>query len=178
MDDWGRLVHPDDRAAVFEWAQAHVAGETPSYELEHRMLHRDGSVRWFLVRAFVTRDATGTAVSMAGTDTDITARKRGEEALRQAEEINRRIAESTGDCVKILDLDGRLVYMNPKGLRQLDLEDDGALLEPPAGRVLRRGHARGGGRRPSTRRAAAGAAVSRRLLPHARQGARSGGTSP
>ena len=106
MDVWGRLVHPDDRAAVSEWAQAHVAGETPLYELEHRMLHRDGSVRWFLARASVTRNAEGAAVHMAGTDTDITARKRSEQALRQAEEINKRIVESTGDCVKILDLDG------------------------------------------------------------------------
>ena len=54
---------------------------------------------------------------------DITERKRSEEALRQAEEINKRIVESTGDCVKILDLDGRLVYMNREGLRFLEIED-------------------------------------------------------
>ena len=95
------------------------------------MLHRDGSVRWFLARASVTRDAHGAAIHMAGTDTDITGRKRGEEALRQAEEINRRIAESTGDCVKILDLSGRIIYINPEGLRQLELDDPAALLNAP-----------------------------------------------
>ena len=117
IDDWGRYVHPEDGAAVFAKAQAHISGETPLYEVEHRMIHRDGSVRWFLARGTVTRNAAGVAVSMAGTDTDITDRKRGEEALRQAEEINRRIAEHTGDCVKILDLEGRVVYMNREGLR-------------------------------------------------------------
>jgi PAS domain S-box-containing protein len=122
IDDWGRVVHPDDGAAVFASAQAHIAGETPLYEIEHRVIHRDGSIRWFLARGSVTRDAAGVAVSMAGTDTDITERKRGEEALRQAEEINRRIAEHTGDCVKILDLEGRLVYMNREGLRFLEVE--------------------------------------------------------
>src|SRR6185312_3224880 len=99
-----------------------------SYELEHRMLHRDGSVRWFVCRASVSRNAEGVAMHLAGTDTDVTARKRGEEALRQAEEINRRIAESTGDCVKILDLDGRIIYINPEGLRQLELDDASSLL--------------------------------------------------
>ena len=74
MDDWRGLVHPDDSAAVFGRVQAVVAGETPFYESEHRMLHRDGSVRWFLVRGSVTRDASGRAVSMAGTDIDITGR--------------------------------------------------------------------------------------------------------
>ena len=103
MDVWDRLVHPDDQAVVSEWAQAHVADDTRLHELEHRMLHRDGSVRWFVARASVTRNAQGTAVHLAGTETDITARKRSEQALRQAEAINHRIAESIGDCVKILD---------------------------------------------------------------------------
>ena len=87
IDDWGRLVHPDDGAAVFASAQAHIAGETPLYEIEHRMVHRDGSIRWFLARGSVTRDAAGVAVGMAGTDTDITERKRGEEALRREEAV-------------------------------------------------------------------------------------------
>ena len=130
MDDWRGLVHPDDSAAVFGRVQAVVAGETPFYESEHRMLHRDGTVRWFLVRGSVTRDASGRAVSMAGTDIDITERKRGEEALRQAEELNRRIAEHTGDCVKILDLEGRLVYMNREGLRVLEVEAAHVLNRP------------------------------------------------
>ncbi len=120
LEDWGRLVHPDDAAAVLERAQAHIAGETTLYEIEHRMLHRDGSIRWFFARGAATRNADGTAVRMAGSDTDITERKRAEQALRQVEEINKRIAESTGDCVKILDLDGRLVFINPEGLRQLE----------------------------------------------------------
>jgi PAS domain S-box-containing protein len=123
LDDWGRHVHPDDAPAVFDKAQAHIKGETPSYEAEHRMLHRDGSIRWFLARGSCTRDEQGTAVSMAGTDTDITERKRSEEALRQAEELNRRIVDSTDDCVKILDLDGRILYMNPVGLSLLGSAD-------------------------------------------------------
>lgn len=128
LEDWGRLVHPDDAAAVFARAQAHIAGETPLYEVEHRMIHRDGSIRWFLARGTVIRDEQGTAVSMAGTDTDITARKRSEAALCQAEELNRRIVESTGDCVKILSLDGRLMYINHAGLRGLEITDAAGLL--------------------------------------------------
>ena len=122
LDDWGRLVHPDDTAAVLERAQAHIAGEVPFYEVEHRMLHRDGSIRWFLARGSVTRNAQGEAIHMAGTDTDITARKQSDEALRQAEELNQRIAESTPDCVKILAIDGRLIYMNPVGLQMLEID--------------------------------------------------------
>jgi PAS domain S-box-containing protein len=156
LDDWGRFVHPDDAARVLERAQAHITGETPAYEVEHRMLHRDGSIRWFLARGTVVRAADGSAVSMAGTDTDITDRKRNEEALRQAEEMNRRIVESSGDCVKILTLDGELLYMNPEGLRGLELASPDGLLGRSItgffdGDVRRMAedavaHARGGGR--------------------------------
>jgi PAS domain S-box-containing protein len=131
LEDCGRLVHPDDAAAVFERAQAHIAGHTPIYEVEHRMLHRDGSIRWFIARGSVTRDSEGRAVSLAGTETDITERKRGEEALRQAEELNKRIVESTTDCVKILDLEGRLIHVNREGLRLLEINDPAALLHRP-----------------------------------------------
>jgi len=43
---------------------------------------------------------------------------------------NRRIAEHTGDCVKILDLEGRLVFMNREGLRILEVEAAHVLNRP------------------------------------------------
>ncbi len=131
LDDWNRLVHPDDKATGLERIRAHIARETAFYEFEHRLLHRDGSIRWFLARGSVARDAHGTAVQMSGTFTDITERKRGEQALRQAEEINKRIVENTGDCVKILDLDGRLLYINREGLRLLEITDTAEVLNRP-----------------------------------------------
>jgi len=90
-DNWRRLVHADDAASARERAQAHIRGEAPSFELEYRMLHRDGSIRWFLARGLVTRDEHGTAVSIAGTHIDITDRKGSEQALHRAEELNRQI---------------------------------------------------------------------------------------
>jgi PAS domain S-box-containing protein len=130
IDDCKRLVHPGDVATVYERAKAHIAGHTPTYEAEHRMLHRDGSIRWFIARGRATRDGGGRAISLAGTETDITERKRSEEALRQVEEINKRIVESTTDCLKILDLDGRLIHVNREGSRLLEI-DDAALLNRP-----------------------------------------------
>ena len=131
LEDCRRLVYPDDEATVFARAQAHIAGHTPIYEAEHRMLHRDGSIRWFIARGCATRDGEGRAISLAGTETDITERKRGEEALRQAEEINKRIVESTTDSLQILDLDGRLIHINREGLRWLEIDDAAAVLHRP-----------------------------------------------
>jgi diguanylate cyclase (GGDEF)-like protein/PAS domain S-box-containing protein len=84
LDDWGRFVHPDDQQLVMDAAAACLRGETDTYEVEHRMLHKDGSVRWMVARGLVSRDAQGHPVRMVGTDTNITERKRAEEQLHRA----------------------------------------------------------------------------------------------
>ncbi len=87
LDDWGKHVHPDDIEQVMAAIEAHVRGETPQYELEHRMLHKDGSVRWVLARGIVIRDEKGKPVRVAGTDTDITERKLMEAQLLGAQRM-------------------------------------------------------------------------------------------
>ena len=56
--------------------QACIDGHTDVYEIEHRMLHKDGSVRWFLSRGSAVRGADGSLQRMVGTKVDITERKR------------------------------------------------------------------------------------------------------
>ena len=83
MDEWRRLAHPDDLDRVAD-IQSFI-GTTPTWELEQRMIHRDGSVRWFLVRGSVTRDERGVPIRLIGTSTDITDRKRAAQALDRAQ---------------------------------------------------------------------------------------------
>lgn len=86
IETWVTYVHPEDSQAVMEAAQACLDGKTPEYIFEHRMLHKDGSTRWIMVRGKAIRDESGDAVRLIGTDADITERKQTEEALRESEE--------------------------------------------------------------------------------------------
>jgi PAS domain S-box-containing protein len=96
LDDWGTYVHPDDVESVMAEAQAHLDGLTPQYEVVHRMLHKDGSIRWFLARGNAIRDANGKPYRILGTDTDITERKEAEKALQRArEDLEIRVKERT-----------------------------------------------------------------------------------
>jgi PAS domain S-box-containing protein len=45
-----------------------------------------------------------------------------QQALRESEALSRSVLNNTGDCVKVLDLEGNLVYMNPPGLAAFDVE--------------------------------------------------------
>src|SRR5215471_1952640 len=55
-------------------------------------------------------------------------RKRVEESLAINQEITNRILESCQDCVKILDLEGNLLYMNPGAIRILEIDDLSVLI--------------------------------------------------
>lgn len=83
--DWTRLVHPDDLDKLIATAQAHLDGLIPHLELEHRLLHKDGTERWVYTRgtAIINREI-GKATRMMGTVTDITERKLFEKQLFEA----------------------------------------------------------------------------------------------
>jgi PAS domain S-box-containing protein len=76
-------VHPEDRQAVLDAVDACVErGE--KYEIEHRCIWPDGSVRWMLERGDVVRDAAGRPLHMLGVVQDVTPRKLAELALRES----------------------------------------------------------------------------------------------
>ena len=54
---------------------------------------------------------------------DISDRKKIEAQLRASEEFNRRIIESSADCIKVLDLEGQLLSMNSGGQLLLEIDD-------------------------------------------------------
>ncbi|MGH7789551.1 MAG: PAS domain S-box protein [Candidatus Binatia bacterium] len=77
---WETMLHPDDRASAEALMRAHLRGETPHYESEHRLRHRSGDWVWVLNRGkVVQRNAEGRALRATGTQIDISERKRNEE---------------------------------------------------------------------------------------------------
>lgn len=55
-------------------------------------------------------------------------RGRAEAALREREAFNRRLVESSGDCIKVLDLEGRIQSMNEAGRRLMRIDDVGCVI--------------------------------------------------
>ena len=95
---WARYIHPDDKEAVMKAASDVIDGRLGEYVFEHRMQHKDGSERWFLVRGKVIRDERGKAIRFVGTDTDITERKRLEQAVGVlSDQIQTRIGHDLHD---------------------------------------------------------------------------------
>jgi diguanylate cyclase (GGDEF)-like protein/PAS domain S-box-containing protein len=84
MDEWFRHVHTDDVTALRSALQRHLSGESAHFEHEYRMSHFDGTYRWMLCRGVAVRDETGCPIRMAGSQTDITDRRRIQDELSHA----------------------------------------------------------------------------------------------
>jgi PAS domain S-box-containing protein len=119
MDEWfERLpIHPEDAPKRIEAMEAHMAGKTPAYEGEWRIRQHDGAYRWIKIHGLCIRDAEGKPYRMAGSISDIDARKRAEEALRASEEQYKAIYNGTTDALILRNREGLIVDVNPAFLR-------------------------------------------------------------
>jgi PAS domain S-box-containing protein len=80
------FVHRDDREALRR-ASAEAIRSRSSYDIEHRIVRADGTVRWVHTRADVVLDDEGRPIRMVGTLQDITERRELEERLRQSQKL-------------------------------------------------------------------------------------------
>ncbi len=78
---WMDRIHPEDLPHVQGEISAHLGGSSPHMEVEFRLMHKDGSYRWMLLRGLAVRGEDGRPYRMAGSMTDITERKRVEAQL-------------------------------------------------------------------------------------------------
>jgi PAS domain S-box-containing protein len=161
VDSWVSGVHPDDWPRVQKALSDHFQGIASEYETEHRVLTKSGEWMWILDRGkVVTHDASGQPLRMAGTELDITGRKRLEQQLRLSEAKSSGILDISADAIVSIDEDQRITLFN-KGAEQIfgysAAEAIGAPLDiliPERLRAIHREH---------VKRFAAGPASSRRM---------------
>jgi PAS domain S-box-containing protein len=125
---WYERVHPEDRDRVAGGIYATISGGGRSWFNEYRFRRVDGSYAHVQERSYVIRDSDGRPVRMIGGMTDISERKRAEEALRTKDSA---IASSIS-AIALADLDGNVTYVNPSLLRMWGFDDERDALGKPA----------------------------------------------
>lgn len=86
-EEWRAGIHPGDLPRVNEAVAAHLEGRTELFALEYRVRCKDGSWKWVLDRGLAQRDKTGRVVRMAGSESDVTERRRNVEELRESRRL-------------------------------------------------------------------------------------------
>lgn len=111
--------HEKDLAVFIEAAK--TGKDTLEYLSEVR--RKDGSVVFLKANARILRDDSGRGFGSTGISRDMTESLRAEAALLSSEERLRTIVDNEPECVKTVSMDGRLLDMNPAGLRMIEADD-------------------------------------------------------
>ncbi|RFC37476.1 MAG: PAS domain S-box-containing protein [Candidatus Nitrotoga sp. SPKER] len=112
---WQILVHPEDAQHVTKARAEGFQSENP-FEIEYRLKQPDGSYNWMLSRVVPVFDESKILRRWYGTVTDISQ-------VREREIFLKSVLDSSPDCIKVLDLQGRMISMNRAGLEIMGMED-------------------------------------------------------
>src|SRR5581483_3449345 len=119
---WIDNIHPNDRHACIV-AYAHCCNRRRPFTLEYRVRRHDGEYRWLLDNGRARVGPDGTFVGYVGTATDITERKRAEDALAKNENQVRLFVEHTPVAVAMFDREMRYILTSRRWLINYNLGD-------------------------------------------------------
>jgi len=107
------MIHADDRAMVLKVIDDHLGGKNMSSVFEFRTITRQGTLKWIWSRGkVVERDTSGQPLRMLGTITDISERKKIEQALQESEKRYRAVVEDQTEIICRFLPSGILTFVN------------------------------------------------------------------
>ncbi|MBT8406087.1 MAG: PAS domain S-box protein, partial [Deltaproteobacteria bacterium] len=110
---WIRMVPAEDQDIVRAQASEALSGHDPG-PIEHRIIRKDGQIRWVSNSLVPTRDGQGNLFSYDGLLRDITNRKIAEETLRESEERYRHLVETMNEGLAMADQNYVFTFINER----------------------------------------------------------------
>lgn len=109
---YSALIHPDDRASLLESAARCAAEAIDNYSQEYRIVGKDGHVYWAYTLMQIIRDEQGHPTHYYGYMLDISRLREQEEARSILHARYQSLVENNDDHITVVDLQGRVQYMN------------------------------------------------------------------
>jgi PAS domain S-box-containing protein len=118
LENWDKIVHPDDRASGAKRYADLRQGIRDRDEWEQHFIHRDGRDVFTSARFTLLRDAAGEPLYVTSLTEDITERRRAEEALRAREQLFRSILENAQIGISVFGIHLREHFCN-RAMREM-----------------------------------------------------------
>ena len=112
LEDWDKIVHPDERALGKERYAALLQGKIDADEWQQRFVRRDGRVVVAKARFSLVRDAAGKPQYVASLTEDITERERAQEERNRVTQRMQLLLEFAGQGIYGIDLQGNCTFIN------------------------------------------------------------------
>ncbi len=130
-DLWIQMVVPEDQERVIARVRKVLAAEDV-LPMEHRIIRKDGELRWVYCTIILFKDASGKLLSYDGVIKDITERRQAEQAIKDAKAFADSLIQSLPDIFYLIDQQGGLLQWNKKGPELLGIPPE----EMPGQNVL------------------------------------------
>ncbi len=125
FDGFLRLIHSDDRARVRQVMSVAAA----RYEIEFRVVHPDGAVRWVFARGRVIADDSGRPLRSAGFGADVTGQRRASATLRREQELLQTIIDALPVMITLYEPNTNVLRVNPEFERVTGWTAEPSLME-------------------------------------------------
>ncbi|GJM04530.1 MAG: hypothetical protein DHS20C09_05210 [marine bacterium B5-7] len=119
IEAFKKLLHPEDMENTFTLVDDYISGRTNKFNIEFRMLHKDGHYVDILSRGFGVKNNKDEVVRLVGTHVDISEQKRTNAALAASEARFRTLYDDTPAIFFNASKDGTIITVNKYGANHL-----------------------------------------------------------
>jgi PAS domain S-box-containing protein len=125
FEDWKKRIHEEDQPEVLKTLDDYLAGKLSDYEVEFRMYHKSGEIVWILSRGEICEhDKEGKPLRMIGTHTNITERKKAQEAAERERDKARNYLNVAGVLIVAMDVHQNTILANKKTCEVLGCSEE------------------------------------------------------
>ena len=127
-DAYDILLHPGDRELITQHV-ANAIANNEDFRFEHRVVHRNGEVRWVRTRGAMAVDPATGRRAVDGVQLDVTDLYEARETLQKREATFRNLFNAMAEGYVVFTTNGQVELCNPAGLEILGFQDTDDLLQ-------------------------------------------------
>ncbi|NLE29642.1 MAG: PAS domain S-box protein [Phycisphaerae bacterium] len=116
------VTHPDDLEKDLNLVRQMLAGESETYSMEKRYIHKEGEIVWVLLAVSLVRNHVGTPLYFISQIEDITARKQAERKILEGQELMQYIIRYDPNAIAVFDNDLRYVFVSERYLKDYGIQ--------------------------------------------------------
>ena len=113
---YAELIHPEDKENVFVTVRESITKKTP-YQIIYRIRTKNGGEKWVWEKGNSQTSKKGRVDTLEGFISDISSRINAETALKESEELYRKLIATLPDIIAITDVKGDIIFLNEIGIK-------------------------------------------------------------
>ena len=127
LDNWKKLIHPDDLETALKNVEKYIESKSIIYENKFRLKTKSGDYRWISAKGKAIKQSTnGDPLYVIGNHEDITERIEAEKKIKESESRYRQLSDATFEAI-FISKDGICIDLNKAAERMFRISRKDAI---------------------------------------------------